>query len=62
MGPWLAAVKFGAFTDWLPLRPLFAVMAVEGAVSVLQLYRSIMTKVCDPGLSCHADPGVEIPS
>lgn len=40
----------------------FAATAVDGAVTVLQLCRSIITKVCDPGSSCCADPGVEIPS
>ena len=37
-------------------------MAVNEAVTVLQLCRGIITQVCDSGLSCHADPGIEVPS
>ena len=37
-------------------------MVVNGAVTVLQLCRGIIIKVCDPALSCHADPGIEVPS
>ena len=37
-------------------------MAVHCAVTVLQPCAGIVTKVCDPGLSCHADLGIEVPS
>ena len=37
-----------------------AAMAVNSAVAVLQLCRGIITKVCDPGLSCQAHPGTKV--